>query len=163
MGSLFEIVNEFKDLYDLATSEDLDQQIFDDTLEAITGELEAKSAGYVAVIQQLEMEADKAEELEKHFRAIKDARDNAVKRMKDRMLFALTELDKKEIAAGDFTVKVRGNGGKQPMDIDDELVPDSYRKVVLEVDKDKIRKALEDGEQLSFARLRPRGKHIKIS
>lgn len=162
MSSLFEIVDEFRELYDLATGEDVDQQTFDDTLEAITGELEVKSAGYVAVIQQLDMEAKKAKELEQKFRDIKQSRENVIKRMKDRLLYAMNELDKKEIPAGDFTIKVQANGGKAPMVVDEELVPDSYRKVILEVDKDKIRKALDEGEELTFAHLEPRGKHIAI-
>jgi len=161
MGSLFDIVNEFKDLYEIATS-DPDSQIFEDTLEALTGDLEAKSANYVAVIQQLEMEADKAEELEKHFKEQKEIRDNAVKRMKARLLYAMTELDKKEIAAGNFTIKIQNNGGKLKMNLREEEVPDNYRMVVLQPDKDKIRKALESGATLSFAELEPRGKHIVI-
>jgi hypothetical protein len=161
MGSLFDIVNEFKDLYEIATS-DPDSQIFEDTLEALTGDLEAKSANYVAVIQQLEMEADKAEELEKHFKEQKEMRDNAVKRMKARLLYAMTELDKKEIAAGNFTIKIQNNGGKLKMNLREEEVPDNYRMVVLQPDKDKIRKALESGATLSFAELEPRGKHIVI-
>ena len=161
MGSLFDIVNEFKDLYEIATS-DPDSQIFEDTLEALTGDLEAKSANYVAVIQQLEMEANKAEELEKHFKEQKEMRDNAVKRMKARLLYAMTELDKKEIAAGNFTIKIQNNGGKLKMNLREEEVPDNYRMVVLQPDKDKIRKALEGGATLSFAELEPRGKHIVI-
>ena len=161
MGSLFDIVNEFKDLYEIATS-DPDSQIFEDTLEALTGDLEAKSANYVAVIQQLEMEANKAEELEKHFKEQKEMRDNAVKRMKARLLYAMTELDKKEIAAGNFTIKIKNNGGKLKMNLREEEVPDNYRMVVLQPDKDKIRKALEGGATLSFAELEPRGKHIVI-
>ena len=162
MSSLFEIVDEFRELYDLATGEDVDQQTFEDTLEAITGELEVKSAGYVAVIQQLDMESKKAKELEQKFKDIKQSRENAIKRMKDRLLYAMEATDKKEIPAGDFTIKVQANGGKAQMVVDEELVPDSYRKVILEVDKDKIRKALDEGEKLTFAHLEPRGKHIAI-
>jgi hypothetical protein len=131
-------------------------------LEAITGELEAKGAGYVAVIEQLQMESARADLLAKKYSDLKKTRENAIKRMKDRLLIAMDALGKTEIPAGDFTIKVKKNGGKQTMTVNDELVPDSWRRVVLEVDKEKIRKALEAGEELSFAKLEERGRHIEI-
>jgi len=47
------------------------------------------------------------------------------------------------------------------MVIDGE-VPESFLKVIYEADKDKIRQALKDGQELSFARLEERGRHITI-
>ena len=159
--TLFEIVGEFQQLYDIACEEP-DSEAFADTLEALTGELEEKSTGYVAVINRLDMEAKKAAELEKKFSDIKKSRENAIKRMKQTLLTAMDLIEKTEIPAGDFKIKIQKNGGKQPVKIDDDLVPDNFRKVVLEIDKDKIRKALEDGEELSFAHLEERGRHISI-
>ena len=161
MGTLFEIVDEFKQLYDMAC-EEADSEIFADTLEALTGELDAKASGYVNVIQQLEMEEQKAKELKNKYAAIEKFRKIAVERVKGRLLMAMDAIGKDQIPAGDFTIKIQGNGGQQPLWIDEELVPDSFRKVVLEIDKDKIRKALEGGATLSFAELEPRGKHIVI-
>ena len=69
-NTLFEIVGDFQRLYEIAT-DGTDPQLFDDTLEALTGDLEAKSAGYVAVMEQLKMEADKADEIVKRYQAAK--------------------------------------------------------------------------------------------
>ena len=161
MGTLFNIVGEFEELYALATQEELDEQLFNDTLEALTGELEVKGAGYVAVIQQLDMEAKKAKEIAEAFKLKADTRINAIGRMKDALKVAMTRIGTDKIDAGDFTIKLQKNGGKQPMLITDE-VPNDYLKVIYEPDKDKIRKALEDGVELSFAHLEERGKHIAI-
>ena len=84
---LFEIVGEFQSLYDLLT-EDTDPQIIADTLESLTAELETKSAGYVAVRNQIDMEYKKAAELEKKYKEIKKARENAKKAMDERLLIA---------------------------------------------------------------------------
>ena len=55
--TLFDIVGEYQQLYELATSEEEQaEQVFIDTLESIKGELDIKSAGYVAVINRLEAE-----------------------------------------------------------------------------------------------------------
>lgn len=161
MGTLFELTNEFRALYELMTEPDTDEQIISDTLEGLKGELEVKGAGYVSVINQLQMEADKADELSKAFKAKADTRKNNINRMKDMLKTAMSEIGTNTIEAGDYTIKLQKNGGKQPMIVDGE-VPNDYLKVIYEQDKDKIRKALEDGEELSFAHLEERGKHIVI-
>ena len=161
MGTLFNIVGEFQELYLLATQEELDKDLFNDTLEGLTGELEVKGAGYVAVINQLDMEAKKAKELADAFKLKADTRLNAIGRMKDALKVAMTKIGTDKIDTGDFTIKLQKNGGKQPMLITDE-VPNDYLKIIYEPDKDKIRKALEDGTELSFAHLEERGKHIAI-
>lgn len=161
MGTLFQIAGEFEKLYSLATQEQLDEDLFNGTLEALTGELEVKGAGYVAVINQLDMEAKKAKELADAFKLKADARVNAISRMKDALKVAMTKIGTDKIDTGDFTIKLQKNGGKQPMLITDD-VPNDYLKVIYEPDKDKIRKALEDGSELSFAHLEERGKHVVI-
>ena len=47
------------------------------------------------------------------------------------------------------------------MIIDGE-VPDNFKRIIYEDDKELIRKHLEDGEVLNFAKLLPRGEHISI-
>lgn len=160
MSTLFEIVGDFQKLYDIAV-DGTDPQLLDDTLESLTADLEAKSSGYVAVMEQLKMEADKAEEIVKRYQAAKIARESAIKRMKERLLIAMDALGKKELPAGDFTIKIQKNGGKQPLTITGD-VPESFSKVIVEPDNDKIREALANGQELDFAHLEPRGRHISI-
>ena len=164
MSTLFEISNDVRSLYDFATNlepSELDEQAFKDTLEALTGELEIKSAGYVAVIHQLEMEQKKAEELADSFKAKADVRKNNIKRMKDALKWAMINANIDKVDAGDYTIKLQKNGGQQPMIITGE-VPDSFKRIVYEDDKALIRKRLEEGEELSFAHLEERGQHVVI-
>lgn len=160
MGTLFELTTDMQALYALATEED-DEQAFLDTLEGLKGMIQDKAAGYVDVIQQLDMEAAKADLMAKQFAQKRDIRKNNVKRMKEALMWAMDQMDVKELPAGDYTIKVVKNGGMQPMVIDGE-VPESFLKVIYEADKDKIRQALKDGQDLSFARLEERGRHITI-
>ena len=161
MSSLFELVDEFKELYEMAI--DGDEQVFKDTLESLTGELEVKAGGYTAVINQLTMEQEKADELSKKYAEIRDGRKNAIKRMKDTHLMAMDALEKNELPAGDFKIKVKANGGKQALMITGP-VPDNMNKVTVEPDNDKIRNYLKDveGNKCEWAYLCPRGKHIEI-
>ena len=164
MGTLFEITNEFQALYEFATTAELgelDEQAYADTLNGLIGELEIKSAGYVAVINQLDMEQKKAEELAKAFKEKADVRKNNIKRLKDALKWAMINTGQKEITAGDFTIKLQNNGGKAPLKITG-AVPDNFKRIIYEVDTELIRKRLEVGEELDFAHLEERGKHIVI-
>ncbi len=164
MGTLFEITNEFQALYEFATTAELgelDEQAYADTLNGLIGELEIKSAGYVAVINQLDMEQKKAEELAKAFKEKADVRKNNIKRLKDALKWAMINTGQKEITAGDFTIKLQNNGGKAPLKITG-TVPDNFKRIIYEDDTELIRKRLEEGEELDFAHLEERGKHIVI-
>ena len=162
MPRLFDIVGEFERLYDMAVDEELDTEAFEGTLEVLTGELEVKGAGYVAVLQQLAMEQEKAEEIAGQFKLKADLRKASIKRMKNALKIAMERLGVKEIPAGDYTIKLQKNGGKLSMDVDKDRVPDSYMRVIYEPDNELIRKDLESGKELPFARLNERGTHVVI-
>lgn len=160
--TLFDIVGEFKQLYDLATSEEEQaEQVFIDTLESLSFELEDKAEGYAAVITRLEMEEKKADELAKKYAAIKTARKNARKRICDRVLYACDALGVDMIPAGDVTFKVKKNGGLAPLVIDGD-VPDNMTKITIEPDNSKIREYIKEYGECEFAHLEERGRHIEI-
>jgi len=161
MSTLFELTDEFQWLHEMAADPEVDPDVFSDTLEALTGELEVKGRGYVSVIKQLEMEAKQAKEISQQFADKQKTRENHIKQMKEALLFAMTKIGTDQIEAGEWTIKVQKNGGLQPMVIDGE-VPENFKRITIDDDKEKIRKALENGEELDFAHLEERGKHISI-
>ena len=163
MNNLFDIVGEFNELYEMATSEEEQaEQVFIDTLESLKGELTEKAAGYVAVMNRLDMEMKKAEEIEKRYKAIKESRKNAIQRMKDACLWACDNLGVTEIDAGDVKIKVKNNGGQLPLIIDKpESVPENLTKITIEPDNAKIREYLKDNE-CDFAHIGERGRHIEV-
>ena len=119
MSTLFEIVDEFKELYELATDSDVDSEVWEDTLEALTGELEVKGKGYVNVIKQLEMEAKQAAEVSKMFADKQKVRENHIKQMKEALKVAMEQIgtnvesilslnDRKELVYG----TVSSNSGR---------------------------------------------------
>lgn len=161
MATLFEITTEFQRFYDMMTDEDMDDQAFLDTLEGMVDELEVKASGYANVIKQIEMEAKQAKALELEFKHKKEVRENRVKAMKNAICEAMQIAKVDELNAGKFKIKVKGNGGVEPLRITG-TVPDNYKRIVVENDTELIRKALEEGKDLDFAHLEPRGKHIEI-
>ena len=158
--TLFEIVDDHQNLYELATDPDTDPQVFNDTLEAIKGALEVKSVGYVNVIKQLEMEAKQADEVSEMFKAKAEVRKNNIKRMKEMLKSALEATNQESLTAGAYTIKLQKNGGVQPLVIDGD-VPQNMTKVIVEPDNAKIREYLKD-HSCEWAHLEERGKHIVI-
>jgi len=161
MATLFEITTEFQQFYDMMTDEDMTDQAFLDTLESLTGELAEKASGYANVIKQVDMEAKQAKALELEFKHKKEVRENRIKLMKERIRDAMLIAQVDELDAGKFKIKLKGNGGLEPLKITGD-VPDNYKKIIVENDTELIRKALQEGKELDFAHLEPRGKHIEI-
>lgn len=161
MSSLFEITSDMQTLYEMLTDPDADVQAVRDTLDGMMGELEVKASGYIAVLEQMDMEQKKAEEMYKFFKEKADARKNGIKRMKDAIKWAMINLNLDKIEAGNYTIKLQANGGKLPLQIIGE-VPDNFKRIIYEDDTELIRKHLENGETLGFAYLEERGKHVVI-
>lgn len=162
MSSLYELTGEFQALYELAVSEGAEEeQAFLDTLEALKGELEVKASGCTHIIRQLEMESKECDNVIDAFKAKKEVRENHIKRMKQALIEAMDVAGIDTLKAGEYTLKIAKNGGLQPLKIDGD-VPDNYKKVIYEDDKELIRKALNDGKELKFAHLEPRGRHLNI-
>lgn len=165
METLYSLTQDCKNLLNLAGSMDEDElQTFNDTLEAILGEIEVKADGYAVVLAEIEGRINTVNREIGRLEAIESALSNTRRRMIDRLKTAMEEIGTKEIKTDLHRFKIVGNGGKQPMDIDEGCVPEEYMKkeVKMSPDKDKIRKALESGECLTFAHLEDRGTRLKI-
>ena len=161
MESLFDLVGAYKHLYELLT-ETPDDETINDTLEGVMGELEVKGEGYIAVLDRLDMEIEACKKHKEIWERRLKVRQNAVDRLKKRLVQALVMLGVDELKVGNNTLKLRNNGGVVPLIIDEgKEIPDTYMKVIYEVDKAKIRKDLESGKKLDFARLGERGKNVK--
>ena len=161
MATLYELTNEFKELLFLAETEDLDEQTLADTLESLGCELEDKADGYAKVIRELEGQASTLKSEIDRLSNRKRLIENNIKRMKSSLQEAMKVSGKPKFKTSLFSFNIVKNGGKQPLDIYDK-VPEEYSVVKLEPDKDKIRQALESGEELPFAILQERGESLRI-
>ena len=162
METLYSLTQDYKNLLDLAGSAEPEEiETFNDTLEAVLGQIEVKADGYAAVMSEIEGRADIVAKEINRLKAIEDRLVATHKRMKDRLKSAMEELHTNEIKTDLHRFKIVKNGGKLPLVIDGG-VPESFQRVEYVDDKEKIRKALESGECLTFAHLEDRGTHLKI-
>ena len=161
--SLFSMTEEVKELYNMLTDDECDPEIVLDTLEAKFGEIEVKASAYTAVYNRLDMEMQRANEISNRYASIKKARENAIAALKNRLMFAMDNLNVDSLPAGDLTIKIKKNGGQLPMEITGD-VPDNMTKVTIEPDKAKIRAYLEseEGKECEWAHFKERGRHIVI-
>lgn len=164
MDSLFGLVGEYKELYAMLTDADeSDQQIVEDTLEGISGAIEVKAQGYVAVMNQLDMEIEACKKQKAEWDARLKIRQNAKDRLKKRLLDGMMMLGKNELQAGDVTLKVSNAGGVLPLVFDEsKTVPERFTKITIETDNKLVREALENGEDLDFVHYGERGKVLKV-
>ena len=163
MDTLYSLSAEYNALLELACSDDPDdEQTFLDTLEGLTGVIESKMDDYAVVLSHMDGHIDLLNKEIERLKAWETIIMNHKKRMKDHLLRVMTDtLHETKIKTDLHTFTVCKNGGKQPMEITGE-VPDNYRKIVYEIDNDKIRADLENGVELPFAHLNERGTHLMI-
>ena len=114
MSALYELAGQYKELYAMMTEEP-DNEVINDTLEAVLGEIEVKGEGYLAVCDRLEMEITECEKQVKSWKYELEVRKNALKRLKDRLVNFLMMIGKDEMKAGNRIIKLRKNGGVAPL------------------------------------------------
>ena len=161
--TLYDIQGEYLRLYEMCTNlDDVETyEAFQNALDELDTDLAVKASGYVNVIKQLDMEADECGKVIEAFQQKKKNREVAVKRMKEALLNAMDTAELTELKAGEYTLKIAKNGGKQPLVVDG-TVPDNFMKIKYEPDNDLIRQAIEEGKEVNFAHLEERGRHLNI-
>ena len=159
MSTLYQITGEYLNLLDMADEED---EAFLDTLESIQGEIEEKAESYVVVMKEMDASIAKYDAEIKRLTDRMNTISNHKDEMKRKLFFAMIEMGVEEIKTEHFKLKICNNGGQLPMKVTGD-VPNNFQKVILEPDNKKIREALEKGENLGFAHLEERGKHLRIS
>lgn len=161
MKNLYELTSDWNKVANMLYDEDVDEKMVLDTLESIEGDIEDKANGYAKIIKELEAKAKARKEEAKRLSDSSKTFENKVKFLKQILFNSMKETGKTKFTTNLFSFNIAKNGGKQALTIDGE-VPEEYTKTVIENDTDKIRQALENGKNLPFAHLEPRGESLRI-
>lgn len=161
MGNIYEMANNYETVLNMLYDEEVDEQMIFDTLESIEGEIEDKADNYAKIMKELEAKRDVRKSEAKRLTDSAKVFDNRVNSLKQILFNIMKATGKTKFATNLFTFNIAKNGGKQALTIDGE-VPKEYTKTIVENDNDKIRQALENGENLPFAHLEPRGESLRI-
>lgn len=161
MSTLYEITGAYLTLLEMLESADnMEEQTIKDTLEGIDGELEIKADNYAKIIKELTAEADKFEAEKKRLEERQSTLNNRISILKNHLFNSMKVTGKVKFKTDLFSFGIQKNGGKQPLEIGDAVIPDEYCK--MEPDNEKIRAALTEGKELPFAELKERGEHLRI-
>lgn len=161
MSNLYQLTNNYETVLNMLYDEDVDEQMILDTLESIEGEIEDKADNYAKIIKELEAKQNARREEAKRLTDSAKVFENRVKALKSNLFNTMKQTGKTKFATDLFSFNIAKNGGKQTLTIDGE-VPEEYTKTIVENDTDKIRQALEEGKELAFAHLEPRGESLRI-
>jgi hypothetical protein len=134
---------------------------FGDVLSARDGKLD----NYANMIAGLEGYAKIRKEEAARLAALARTDENKVKRLKEFLKLWLESKDQTRIETAFHKFWVQANGGATPIEMDEvdpEGVDIRYRKLTVSIDTEAVRRDLESGAEVPFARLGARGSHLRI-
>ena len=160
MATLYEIAAEYMTLLDMA--EEIDEEVFKDTLEGIEGELEIKADNYAKVIAELENRAEGLDKESKRLAERNKAIENNIKRIKESLQVAMIATGMTKFKTELFNFGIQKNPPKLVLDKGIEDIPMEYYIFQDPIaDKEKIKKELKEGKELDFAHLE-QGESLRI-
>lgn len=164
--TLYELSIQFQTILEMAEDGEIDMDVVNGTLECVEADIEQKLDSYGVVINEL---SDDIEKIEKEIKRLTDKKrtiDNNITRMKGAIKDAMEAIGKKKIKGDKFTWTIAKNGGKRPVVFKEGYnilsIPERFQNWTVNPDRDEIRQALENGEQLDFATLGERGESLRL-
>lgn len=150
MATLYELTTQAQVLYELLQNEEIDEQTFNDTLEAIG--TEEKVEGYCHVIKELQSDFEKYKAEVDRLSARMKTTKNGIERMKESLLMYLRATGQDKVKAGTFAVSI--GKSKATNILDETLIPTEYKTPQPDkIDKTAIKKAIEDGVEVAGAEI----------
>ena len=148
--TLYEMTAQANELYELLQNEEIDEQVFLDTLEAIG--TEEKIEGYCQVIKELQGDFEKYKAEADRLTARMKTAKNGIDRMKDSLLAFLRATGQNKVKAGTFAVSI--GQSEQTNILDEALIPTEYKTPQPDkIDKTAIKKAIKSGQAVLGAEI----------
>ena len=145
--NLYEITEAYMALDNLEPSEDIKHY-----LSGINDEFDQKVENITYVIKNNEAEIEALKKEEKRLADKRRALENKNKYLKDYTFENMKVLGKDNVKAGTFDLRIQKNP-KSVNILNADLISNDYLRIKKELDKAKIKKALEDGLAIDGAEL----------
>ena len=149
-------------LYEITEQQQIINNLLEESCGELTPELEQalelnlenfsnKAEGYVKAIKNYNAEADAIAEEIKKLQAKKKVCENAVTRMKNALSTSMNIFGMNKVQAGLFKISLTTS--KSVNIINEDLIPQDYKRVKYEISKTDIKKAIEAGETVEGAEI----------
>ena len=89
MNELFSLVGQYKDVYEMLTDPDIDDEVVYDTLEGLMGEMETHAEGLATLIHRVDMELDVCKKNKDEWALAEKVRKNRKARLTDMIKAAM--------------------------------------------------------------------------
>jgi hypothetical protein len=156
MTQLYLLANDYRAAAEKLADMDLDDQTITDTLESMSGELEAKATNTAMLIRNIEASAAAIKEAEASMAARRKALENRAARIKDYLLANMLVAGIQKIESPYFNLAVRTNNAAVEI-YEPGLIPAQYMKQPETPppapDKAAIRAAISDGIEVPGCKL----------
>lgn len=152
MASLYELTGELLQLLEMAQDVDCDPQAIEDTLEGLDYEIEAKADGYAKIDKMLQAQIDMCAAEIKRIQGIKKVYENNQTRLKANLEKCMRLTGKTKFKTDLFSFGIQKNPPSLVID-DEKAVPPEYLVIEAKPNKDAIKEALKNGEEISWAHM----------
>lgn len=153
--SLYELSADYqRTLNNLINSDDEEVESLTSRLDSLQGELEIKSKNVAAFFLNLEAEAELVEEAAKKMKERATALKSKAASLKEYLLFHMERCGITEIKCPEFCIQLAENPWSVVIE-DATLLPAEFfvEKISYQVDKNKLKELLKNGECIEGARL----------
>lgn len=154
--TLYELTEQYRALQELAEDPETPEDVFNDTMEGLDGEIEIKAESYGKVIRHLEGEVELMKSEEARISKKRKAIENSITRIKANLEKAMRATGKTKIKTELFSFGIQKNPAslKLAQDLDFNTIPAEFLRFLdPEIDKAKVKEALKNGEELSWAHM----------
>lgn len=150
---LYDLTNQYLELIGLLVDPDVDEEIVNDTLDGLQGEIEEKLEGCGMVLRQMDGDINMIDLEIKRLQARKKTYENSKNRLKKYILNSMKVMGITKVKTPLFSFTVK-NGVDSVIVPNENLVPEEYRiKQPDKINKAEIKAFLKKGNALSYAYL----------
>lgn len=151
MSSIYELTADYLQILEMMEDPELDPQTLADTMEGVEGELEIKAENYARVMKNLEGDVAALKAEETRLSEKRKTIENNIKRMKQTLQSMMTITGKTKFKTELFSFGIQKNAPSVIIDASDinNIPPDFLKFKDPEVDKTKIKEAIQGGADLS--------------
>ena len=162
--NLYELTEQYLALQEMAYDPEVDEQVFQDTMEGLWGEIEDKADGYAKIIlgMKADIEALRAEEM--RLAARRKGLETRSSQLKDNLEANMRDMGKMKFKTALFSFNIQKNCGLQPLVIDGliEDIPGRFLIPQPPVPNNEAIRSLLAEKQVEWAHLEPRGESLRI-
>ena len=145
MSSLYELTNEYKNIYEQMDDPEVDEESFLGMLSLINEDIHEKAENYAKVIRSAEGDAEGLKSEIERLSKKKKSVDNKITRMKEALQLAMETTGEKKFTTALFSFNIQKNPPSCEIDVDEDKVPERYRvKQPDKIDKKLIIADLKD-------------------